>query len=629
MIKNMRLKNKSNEVINLFINQVDRNKAENLTLCSLTYNWLYATKELYKWELPDKITDDMMRCDRFPEKFIESTTYIQERNEKLKDIFTYLGVNDLKQVHLDHWGIFIDIFHNIKFSNELEAKELQRFFDEFIYNIENTIEKNEGSIAPVSIRKLVTKLLNPKEDSIIADITCGTGSFIADINEFIKDKYNDNKKFQYYAQDINSRMLALTKLRCIFNGITNFTVKKGDVLQDEDLYYKKFNYIVAEYPFNLTDWNKPQYVYKNFIPQTTNLRYIDWALNQYVINKLDDRGKAVVVLSKGCLIRSQEAFMRKYFVEKNLIESIILLPASLYFGTSIPVAIIIFNKNKPDYMNEKIQFIDASNCFIKLEKNKRDIKDDDIKRIVDAYTSKENYEDFSILVDKESIKDNKYNLNSTEYIGTSLLKEKIKNSILLGEVAEVKKGVAISKKEIADLKTWPTHYYINLKDIEDGEIKYENAERIEAKKDWETKAAIEPMDILVSSRGHSIKIAMVGSQVGKAIVSDNLLIIRIKQDIYDSRILKKYLESPLGKELLESIQTGSATVKIITAKNLERLPLPKIQQEYIKKLGEVIDYTEKKYKEAIEQARHIYDLETNEIYEKMNIIDIISDINKK
>src|SRR3712207_8620584 len=55
-----------------------------------------------------------------------------------------------------------------------------------------------------------------------------------------------------------------------------------------------------------------------------------------------------------------------------------------------------------------------------------------------------------------------------------------------------------------------------------------------------------------------------------AIVSDNLLIIRIKQDIYDSRILKKYLESPLGKELLESIQTGSATVKIITAKNLER-----------------------------------------------------------
>ncbi|EGO89261.1 hypothetical protein CBCST_00105 (plasmid) [Clostridium botulinum C str. Stockholm] len=137
------------------------------------------------------------------------------------------------------------------------------------------------------------------------------------------------------------------------------------------------------------------------------------------------------------------------------------------------------------------------------------------------------------------------------------------------------------------------------------------------------------MDILVSSRGHSIKIAMVGSQVGKAIVSDNLLIIRIKQDIYDSRILKKYLESPLGKELLESIQTGSATVKIITAKNLERLPLPKIQQEYIKKLGEVIDYTEKKYKEAIEQARHIYDLETNEIYEKINIIDIISDINKK
>src|SRR3712207_1666720 len=147
----MRLKNKSNEVINLFINQVDRNKAENLTLCSLTYNWLYATKELYKWALPDKIIDDMMRCDRFPEKFIESTTYIQKENEKLKDIFTYLGVNDLKQVHLDHWGIFIDIFHNIKFSNELEAKELQRFFDEFIYNIENTIEKNEGSIAPVSI----------------------------------------------------------------------------------------------------------------------------------------------------------------------------------------------------------------------------------------------------------------------------------------------------------------------------------------------------------------------------------------------------------------------------------------------------------------------------------------------
>ena len=130
-------------------------------------------------------------------------------------------------------------------------------------------------------------------------------------------------------------------------------------------------------------------------------------------------GTGAIILPHGVLFRGNaEAEIRKEIIDRGLIKAIIGLPANLFFGTGIPACIIVFDK-KDANDRKGIFMIDASKGFVK-DGPKNKLREQDIKKIVDAYEGQLNLPKFSRFVENEEIKvKNEYNLNIPRYIDTS------------------------------------------------------------------------------------------------------------------------------------------------------------------------------------------------------------------
>nr|WP_216599223.1 N-6 DNA methylase [Spiroplasma citri] len=122
-------------------------------------------------------------------------------------------------------------------------------------------------------------------------------------------------------------------------------------------------------------------------------------------------------------------------MKKNWIDTIISLPANMFYGTSIPTCIIVMKKCKID---NSILFIDASKEFQK-QGNKNTLTDENIIKIINIFNKRKTIDKFSNLVDIEIIKENDYNLNIARYIDNTEEKEIINIKALQDKLINNKK----------------------------------------------------------------------------------------------------------------------------------------------------------------------------------------------
>ena len=123
-----------------------------------------------------------------------------------------------------------------------------------------------------------------------------------------------------------------------------------------------------------------------------------------------------IVLPHGVLFRGgEEGEIRKNLIEKNKIDTIIGLPANIFYGTGIPTIIMVLKQKR---INNDILIIDASKGFMKDGKNNK-LRASDIKRIVDVVTARESVCKFSRVVSRDEIRKNDYNLNIPRYVDSS------------------------------------------------------------------------------------------------------------------------------------------------------------------------------------------------------------------
>ena len=124
-----------------------------------------------------------------------------------------------------------------------------------------------------------------------------------------------------------------------------------------------------------------------------------------------------VVMPHGVLFRgAAEGHIRQYLIkEKNYLDSVIGLPANIFYGTSIPTCILVFKKCREDSSN--ILFIDASNEFEKV-KNQNILTDENVAKIIETFKSRETIDKYSYLASLDEVKENDYNLNIPRYVDT-------------------------------------------------------------------------------------------------------------------------------------------------------------------------------------------------------------------
>lgn len=290
---------------------------------------------------------------------------------------------------------------------------------------------------PKGVSILVAKLTKSQPGARICDPTCGSGSLLIKAG---KEVGSDN--FSLYGQEANGSTWALAVMNMFLHGMDNATIRWGDTIRNPKLKagdaLMKFDTVVANPPFSLKKWGKAgdeATKGNDFDPESDSYNRFwrgvppknkgDWAFISHMIETAyEGKGKVGVVVPHGVLFRgSSEGKIRRKTIEENLLETVIGLPANLFFGTGIPAAILIFNKGKGH--NKNVLFIDASQHF-EQSKNQNVLRDKDIQKIVDTHIQFEDgklspgiVEDkYAYVATFEEIQENEFNLNIPRYVDT-------------------------------------------------------------------------------------------------------------------------------------------------------------------------------------------------------------------
>ena len=219
-----------------------------------------------------------------------------------------------------------------------------------------------------------------------------------------------------------------------------FNIANGDTLTDPKHWDDEpFDCIVSNPPYS-TKWdgdnnplliNDPRFSPAGVLAPKNNA---DLAFTMHMLSWLSTTGTAAIVEFPGVLYRGgAEQKIRKYLVDNNYIDTIIQLPANLFFGVGIATCIIVLKKSKTD---NKTLFINASAQFVKAG-NKNKLTEENRLAILNAFKERKDNPYFAALVDNADVAANDYNLSVTSYVAQEDTRELVDITALNAEIAEM------------------------------------------------------------------------------------------------------------------------------------------------------------------------------------------------
>ncbi|HAE62236.1 MAG TPA: type I restriction-modification system subunit M [Eubacteriaceae bacterium] len=284
--------------------------------------------------------------------------------------------------------------------------------------------KSKGQFyTPAEVSRIMAKVIGiekaKSQSQTIYDPTCGSGSLL------LKAADEAQRGVTIYGQEKDVATVALAKMNMILHGNEIAEIQQGDTIsspefKNPDGTLKTFDFAVANPPFSTKSWSSgldPQSDdFDRFtgygIPPAKNG---DYAFLLHFIKSLKSKGKGAIILPHGVLFRGNaEAEIRKNIIRKGYFKGIIGLPANLFYGTGIPAAILVIDKENAEG-RKGIFMIDASKGFIK-DGNKNRLREQDVHKIVDVFNKQFEIPKFSRMVSVEEIESNEYNLNIPRYI---------------------------------------------------------------------------------------------------------------------------------------------------------------------------------------------------------------------
>ena len=271
---------------------------------------------------------------------------------------------------------------------------------------------------PQTVSTLLAKIVTQGKERLrsVYDPTCGSGSLLLRVKREVQDVD------MIYGQEMNRTTYNLARMNMILHDVhfAKFDIKQEDTLTRPQHIDQRFEAVVANPPFSAKWSADPIFLQDERFSRFGKLApssKADMAFVQHMLHQLDDNGTMAVVLPHGVLFRgSSESMIRQYLIEKlNVIDTIIGLPANIFYGTSIPTCILVLKKNREH--KDNILFIDASNEFEK-QKNQNKLLPKHLDNIIAAFENRQNIEKYAHVATLQEVKDNDYNLNIPRYVDT-------------------------------------------------------------------------------------------------------------------------------------------------------------------------------------------------------------------
>jgi type I restriction enzyme M protein len=318
--------------------------------------------------------------------------------------------------------------------NDVEPDIIGRSYEYLIRKFAEGSGKTAGEFyTPAEVGMVMAYIMDAEPGMEVYDPTCGSAGLLIKCELALKEKEDNlgNKAFaplHLFGQEYTPTSWAMAKMNMIIHDMEG-DIELGDTFNNPKLKdstgkgIKKFDLAVANPMWNQTGFNENVYtddIYHRF-PAGNPGGKADWGWIQHIFSSLKENGRAAVVLGTGSATRgssgsnNSEKNIRKYFVDNDYIEAVILLPFNLFYNTDAPGVVYVLNKNKETKRKNKTLFINASLGFVK-SKPKNLLDEQSAAAIVGSYKNFTEIKGFSRIVDKTVVADQEYILNPSRYV---------------------------------------------------------------------------------------------------------------------------------------------------------------------------------------------------------------------
>jgi len=316
---------------------------------------------------------------------------IEKENKRLKDILP----KNYARTELDkrRLGNVVDLFTNIQMiEHGRDMDILGRTYEYCLSKFAEQEGKRAGEFyTPSCIVRTLVEVLQPFNGRVY-DPCCGSGGMFVQSAKFVENHSGNINNLSIYGQDSNPTTRKMALMNLAIRGIeADLGGYNADTFHNDLHKTLKADFILANPPFNLSDWNDgslnddPRWKYG--LPPSGNANF---AWLQHMIFHLSPNGKIGMVLANGSLSSQSggEGEIRKKIVEDDLVEGIIAMPTQLFYTTQIPVSLWFISRNKAQ--KGKTLFIDARKMGTMVSRKLREMTAEDIAKIATTFEAFDN-----------------------------------------------------------------------------------------------------------------------------------------------------------------------------------------------------------------------------------------------
>ena len=283
---------------------------------------------------------------------------------------------------------------------------------------------------PTEVGFLMAHLMRPKPGENCHDYACGSAGLLVKLQLVARELDPTSRvPLKLSGQELQAESYAVAHMNAIIHDM-EIEIARGDTMINPKFKTAAGQITTHDVVVANPMWNQPfnPDVFDNdpfdrFRTQggvTTGKG--DWAWLQHTLACLNERGRAAVVLDTGAVTRGsgakhedRERNVRKWFVEHDLIDGVILLPDNLFYNTSAAGVIVVLSKRKPAARKDRIVLLNAS-ARVKKGRPKNFIPEDDIRPLAAAFLKGESVEGELAVITKEQAKEADYNLSPSRWV---------------------------------------------------------------------------------------------------------------------------------------------------------------------------------------------------------------------
>lgn len=331
--------------------------------------------------------------------------------------------------------------------------------DTYMYLIEKFASeagKKAGEFfTPSEVSILLAKLAAPSPNDHICDPAAGSGGLLLQVSDLVEPK-----KVVLHGMENNTGTWSLCKMNMFVHGFSGQHIYKCDSLISPKLangnQLQKFDIVVANPPFSLKKWGRDKVgddKYNRFHRGLPPEKAADWAFICHMIESAKpQKGRVAVITPHGVLFRgAAEGVIRQKVIEENLLDAVIGLPSNLFKTTSIPVAILIFDRKRevggPREKAKDVLFIDASQEYID-GRNQNSLSDEHVKKIITTYEERKAIKRYSEIVNLKDIVETGYNLNISRYVDIFPEEAKVDINAVQKDILNLESDLSKTQKQM-------------------------------------------------------------------------------------------------------------------------------------------------------------------------------------